>query len=118
MKQLNEKIRELREDSDTKQSVIAHYLGVTQQTYSNYETGQREIPISVVLKLAKYYKVSTDYLLGSDTSYMGNINMNANYIGGITLHDIVYGAQCLNKLNRKQLADFIKFLNLENSNKL
>ena len=118
MKQLNEKIRKLREDSNTKQSVIAHYLGVTQQTYSNYENGHREIPISVVLKLAKYYKVSTDYLLESDTSYLGNLKMNANYINGITLHDIAYDAQCLNKFNRKQLADFIKFLNLENSNKL
>ncbi len=114
MKELNERIKDLREDSDTKQSVIADYLGVTQQTYSNYETGRREVPISVVLKLAKYYKVSTDYLLGSDTSYLGNINMNASYIGEVTLHDIVYGAQSLNKLGRKQLADFIRFLNQEN----
>ena len=45
MKELRMIIRELREDRDIKQKVIAEYLGVSQQTYSNYENGHREIPI-------------------------------------------------------------------------
>ena len=64
MKELRTIIRDLREDNDIKQKAIAEYLGVSQQTYSNYENGHREIPIWAVIKLSKYYKVSTDYLLG------------------------------------------------------
>ncbi len=57
MKELRELIRDLREDHDLKQKTIAEYLDVSQQTYSNYENGTREIPIEVVQKLSKYYKV-------------------------------------------------------------
>ena len=57
MKELRMIIRELREDRDIKQKVIAEYLGVSQQTYSNYENGHREIPIWAVTKLSEYYKV-------------------------------------------------------------
>lgn len=45
MKELRRVIRDLREDSDIKQKAVAEYLGVSQQTYSNYENGHREIPI-------------------------------------------------------------------------
>ena len=68
MKTLNTILRDLREDHDIKQDTIAKFLGVSQQTYSNYENGHREIPVMVVKELAKFYKVSTDYLLRSDTS--------------------------------------------------
>lgn len=71
MKELREMIRDLREDHDLKQKTIAEYLNVSQQTYSNYENGNREIPIWVVQKLSQYYKVSTDYLLGVETGYLG-----------------------------------------------
>lgn len=112
MKELNERIRDLREDNDLKQSDIADYLGVTQQTYSNYETGNRDIPTNVVIQLAQFYKVSTDYLLSSNASYVGNVDMNAQYLGDVTLHDIVYDLQKLNKLNRKELVDYVHFLRL------
>ncbi|MCH5255230.1 MAG: helix-turn-helix transcriptional regulator [Lachnospiraceae bacterium] len=110
MKKLNTILRDLREDHDIKQETIAKYLGVSQQTYSNYENGKREIPIMVVTALAKYYKVSTDYLLRSDTSYLGNVDMNAPYIDDITMHDIVYNIQTLNESNRKDLVKYIRFL--------
>ena len=48
MKELRMIIRELREDRDIKQKIIAEYLGISQQTYSNYENGHREIPIWAV----------------------------------------------------------------------
>ena len=52
------RVKELREDSDTPQKVIAEYLGVKQNTYSDYENGKIKIPLEVFFKLADYYKVS------------------------------------------------------------
>ncbi len=57
-------IRELREDNDITQGVIAKHLNCSQQVYSNYELGQRDIPTDILIKLADFYGVSTDYLLG------------------------------------------------------
>ena len=55
--------RDLREDNDITQSTIANYLNCSQQVYSNYELGQRDIPTDILIKLADFYEVSTDYLL-------------------------------------------------------
>ena len=57
------RIRDLREDSDISQQKIADMLHIRQTTYSNYETGQRQIPIDALIKLAQFYKTSVDYLL-------------------------------------------------------
>lgn len=58
------RIRDLREDRDLSQDKIAGILNVTQRTYSHYEIGDRTVPLEVLIKLAKYYNTSTDYLLG------------------------------------------------------
>ena len=58
------RIRDLREDHDLKQKDVADYLFCAQQTYSNYELGQRDIPTHVLIKLADFYKTNVDYLLG------------------------------------------------------
>ena len=58
------RIKDLREDNDMKQKEVAAVLGIDQRVYSNYETGKREIPTHLLIKLAKLYDVSTDYLLG------------------------------------------------------
>lgn len=58
------RLRDLREDGDLKQKQVADYLHIKQNTYSQYENGQRQLPIDVLIKLAKYYNVSTDYILG------------------------------------------------------
>lgn len=59
-----ERIRNLREDHDKKQIELANYLHIKQTTYSKYELGKINIPIDVFCKLADYYNVSVDYLLG------------------------------------------------------
>ena len=64
MKPINERIRDLREDHDLKQSEVAERIGTTQQYYSNYETGKYEFPSRFVSKLADLYGVSTDYIYG------------------------------------------------------
>ena len=58
------RLKDLREDLDIKQKEIAEYLHIKQNTYSQYENGQRQLPIDVLIKLANYYNVSTDYILG------------------------------------------------------
>ena len=61
---LYQRLRDLREDSDLKQEDIAKILGTTQQTYSIWERGDREIPFHHAITLAKLYKVSLDYIAG------------------------------------------------------
>lgn len=58
------RIRDLRQDKDLKQKEIAAILGMSQTGYSKYETGENDIPSAVLIKLAAYYDVSVDYLLG------------------------------------------------------
>ena len=57
------KLKELREENNVSQKQIADYLNIKQNTYSKYETNKRQLPIDVLIKLAKFYKVSTDYIL-------------------------------------------------------
>lgn len=110
MKELRELIRDLRDDHDLKQKVVAAHLGLSQQTYSNYENGRREIPVWVVVELAKYYKVSTDYLLGTTNSYLGNTNLKNHYLANITMYDIMYDIQTLNRDFRRDLLRYIQYL--------
>lgn len=58
------RIRDLREDSDLTQRQMAKILNCSQQVYSNYELGQRDIPTEILITLSKHYNVSTDYILG------------------------------------------------------
>ncbi len=58
------KLKELREENNVSQKEIAEFLNIKQNTYSQYETGKRQLPIDVLIKLAKFYKTTTDYILG------------------------------------------------------
>ena len=57
------RIRNLREDHDLSQAQLAEYLQIHQTTYSDYELGNLNIPLPVLITLAQFYHVSTDYLL-------------------------------------------------------
>ena len=59
-----QRIRDLREDHDLTQKQLAQALNCSQQVYSNYELGQRDIPTDILIKLSRFYQVSTDYILG------------------------------------------------------
>lgn len=63
---VHQRIRDLREDADLKQETIAAFLGIQQTTYSKYELGKINIPIESLVKLADYYHVSLDYLVGRE----------------------------------------------------
>lgn len=58
------RIRNLREDRDLNQTQVASMLGMSQTGYSKYETGENDIPTSILIKLARFYNTSIDYLLG------------------------------------------------------
>ena len=59
-----QRLHDLREDSDLSQKEVADYLRCSQQAYSNYELGRRDLPPEVLIKLAGFYRTSVDYLLG------------------------------------------------------
>lgn len=59
-----QRIRDLREDHDWKQVNVAKMLNMSQTGYSKYETGENDIPTAVLIKLARIYNTSIDYLLG------------------------------------------------------
>ena len=58
------RIRDLREDRDLNQTQVASLLGMSQTGYSKYETGENDIPTAILIKLARFYNTSVDYLLG------------------------------------------------------
>ena len=64
MKTYYDRLRDLREDKDLTQADIADLLNTTQQVYSRYEKGINQIPIHHLITLCKFYKVSSDYILG------------------------------------------------------
>jgi len=63
-----QRIRDLREDKDLTQKQMAKYLKCSQQVYSNYELGQRDIPTQTLLALSKFHNTSVDYILGNTTN--------------------------------------------------
>ncbi|WP_178371606.1 helix-turn-helix domain-containing protein [Desulfitobacterium chlororespirans] len=58
------RIRDIREDHDLTQQQVAKYLRCDQSLYSKYERGERDVPLNVMIKLAKFYNTSIDYLVG------------------------------------------------------
>ena len=60
------RIRDLREDNDKKQREIAQFLNMQLTVYQRYERGERELPLWAAIKLADYYNVSLDYLVGRE----------------------------------------------------
>lgn len=58
-----QRLRNLRQGRDLTQAEVSKMLGITQKAYSNYETGQRSIPLSTLIIMAKFFGTSTDYLL-------------------------------------------------------
>ena len=58
------RLRDLREDHDLTQDQLVAALGLNKTTYTNYEQGKREIPFALVIRLAKLYNVSIDYIAG------------------------------------------------------
>ena len=63
VRKMYRRIRDLREDRDLNQTQVSRILGMSQTGYSKYETGENDLPTSVLIKLADFYNVSIDYIL-------------------------------------------------------
>ena len=70
---MNYRLRELREDRGLKQREVAAILHCSQQVYSNYELGQRDIPTDILLKISSFYDVSIDYILNATNNPKRNL---------------------------------------------
>ena len=57
------RIRDLREDKDLTQAEVAKQINITREAYAKYETGIRDIPLTVLIRLADFYNTSVDYIL-------------------------------------------------------
>lgn len=62
------RLRALREDRDLTQTQVAKMLGMSQTGYSKYETGENDVPTAILIKLARFYNTSIDFLLGETDS--------------------------------------------------
>lgn len=58
------RLRDIREDNDITQKELADYLHIKQNTYSQYENGQRGLPIEMLIRISEFFQTSTDYILG------------------------------------------------------
>ena len=69
-----QRIQDLRTDADMSQRELSEILHISQRSYSHYETGSRNIPIEMLIRLANYYEISLDYLVGrTDNKKIGKI---------------------------------------------
>lgn len=62
-----ERIKELREDNDLNQTIVARTIHVAQTTYSDYEKGKVRIPIETLIELARFYDVDMNYITGTSS---------------------------------------------------
>jgi transcriptional regulator with XRE-family HTH domain len=61
---LYQRIKDLREDSKLTQEKLIQSLNIKQDVYQKYESGEKEIPIDIIIALVKFYNVSADYIVG------------------------------------------------------
>ena len=102
---LGNKLKNLRENKDLKQTQVAEFLHISQQNYSRYENGQVELPLGTLVQLADYFDVSVDYLLGrSKDTYAEPMILDRS------VQDVIDNINKLNKDEKKSLFDFLDFL--------
>lgn len=103
-------IRKLREEEKLTQGYIAKRLGVVQQTYSNYERGNTEVPLEHLSKLADYYGVSIDYMVGRTSFRKPATELNEEYSRNKTTGTVLSEMLWLENDSREKLLDYIEFL--------
>jgi transcriptional regulator with XRE-family HTH domain len=113
MKPVNEIIRGIREDRYLTQTEVAAVLGVQQQYYSKYETGEYEVPVRHVITLAKFYNVTADYLLGIIDYGDSFEKLKEPLIDNITAGKIISHILSLNDNGRKAVIEYIDLMILK-----
>ena len=107
MKSIQQLLRDLREDNDLKQSDVATLIGTSQQQYSNYETGESELPLHALAILADRYKVSADYLMGRTDCREGITGQNKKVSEGTTVGAVISDILSLNAASRAAIIEYI-----------
>ena len=105
-----DRLRDLREDKWKTQAEISSLLGTTQQIYSRYETNRTDLPLRHLIKLADYYQVSADYILGR-TSYPKNPpEMAKPFLKNVTYGEVNGRISSFQTSTKKQLIEYINYL--------
>ena len=99
MDSIFDRLKNLREANNYKQNFVANYLEISQQSYSRYENGKRELPIHFLPALAKLYGVSVDYLLSLSMKSQDLEPLSQKTYAGKTLNSIVDDLSTLNNDN-------------------
>lgn len=111
------KLKNSRENRNMKQNEVAEYLGISQQNYSRYENGKRDLPIRYLEPLSKLYHVSTDYILGLSVNKndLHTMLQSANHMKPTS--DLMEEMAALNPENMMLLSAYIEFLKFRQSKK-
>ena len=110
MKPIHERIREIRKDNSKTQHVIAKVLNITQQQYSNLETGETQLPAHVLPVLARYYNVSVDYIVGHKDVFHGVPGLDKQVTKDKSAGELLSDILSLGSERRGILIDFISLL--------
>jgi transcriptional regulator with XRE-family HTH domain len=113
MKLLNNVIRDLREDNDLKQSEIAKILNISQQQYSRYESGDSVLSPWAIVKLADYYKISVDYLMGRTACTFGVSGLNKKVTAEYSVGNLISDVLSLSQIKRKFVIDYLRLQKLD-----
>ena len=118
MKSVIELLRGLREDHDYSQSDIAAVLGISQQHYSKYETGEYELPLRHFITLAEYYGVSADYLIGR-CAYNEKKPLETIYVTrDCTCEKLIQDTLALSEHGRKSVVEYIGLQRLKEKQRM
>ena len=107
---IGERLKLLRERDNVTQKALAKYLNTTQQVYSRYETGSTQLPLHHLEKLAEYYNVSTDYILGRIPFQQIPPALSESFYGKISTGEFINYIQKFDKKSRFYLIEYAKYL--------
>lgn len=111
-KSTNNVLRSLREEKGLTQAGVARILKIAQQTYSNYETGDYDLPVRHLVVLAEYYHVTADYLLGM-TKFRGTIkDLNLVIRPDVTFGQLISDILSLDPASKSSVAEYVSLLKL------
>ena len=117
MKSVMELLYELRVDHDLTQAEVGAVLGISQQHYSKYETGEYELPLRHFISLANYYQVSADYLIGRHHNLELKEEEMVYLTDQYSCGNLLRGVMGLSTKGRQAVLEYVHFLQLKEQSK-
>lgn len=105
-----ERLQQCRLEKDVSQTAVAQYLNITRQAYNHYETGQRQPTQEVLIKLADYFGVSVDYLLGRTDEKSPSLDEQLEGVEFALFGEI----KELTDEQKQEILDFVRFKKQQN----